>query len=78
MPEELPSRHFAGEEYYNMRNAAKYIHKSYTGLRNLINHLTGTDDEIPVWELSGGSRERYIKKSDLDRYMRPRPVRAKE
>jgi hypothetical protein len=77
MQDAIPSRYFNGEEYYNMRNAAIYVGKSSAGLNNLINRLKGTDEEIPVYQLAGGSRERFIKKSDLDRYMRPRPVRAK-
>lgn len=78
MQEQLPSRHFGGEEYYNIGNAAKYIGKSSSGLRNLLNHLKGTEEEIPVYQLSGAARDRYIKRSDLDRYMQPMPVRTKE
>lgn len=78
MQEQLPSRWFNGIEYYNIGNAAKYIGKSPNGLNSLIKRLKGTDEEIQVHELAGSKWERYIKRSDLDRYMRPIPVQTKE
>lgn len=79
MPEQdIPSRWINGEQYYNMGNAAKYIGITRNGLQYILKRVKGTEREIPVWELGEGSRERLIKKSDLDRYMQPRPVRAKE
>jgi hypothetical protein len=78
MQDPIPSRIFDGVEYYTMGNAARYIGISTTGLHKLINRLKGTEEEIEVHEQGGGSRSRFIKKSDLDRYMRPRPVRAKQ
>jgi hypothetical protein len=78
MQDTIPSRRFDGEEYYNMGNAARYIGKSAGGLNALLKRLKGTEQEIPVHEIAGSTWERYIKRSDLDRYMRPRPVRAKQ
>jgi hypothetical protein len=78
MQDAIPTRIFDGVEYYTMTDAARYIGKSKGGLYAMIKRLKGTEEEIQVHEQGGGSRSRFIKKSDLDRYMRPRPVRAKE
>lgn len=77
MPEEIKSRWLNGEEYLNQANAAKYIGLSGLGLRKLLNRLEGTEQEIVEYQ-QPGAKERLYKKSELDHYMQPRPVRAKE
>ena len=74
MSEDIQTRQFAGEEYMNISNAARYAGYSGTGFRNLLRRLEGTEEEIPVWEFPG-QRDKYIKKIDLDSYFQPKRVK---
>jgi hypothetical protein len=68
--EKIESRWFDGEEYLNITNAARYMGISGTGLHNIIKRVKNTERALPVWQLPGG-RNKYIKRSDIDNYMKP-------
>ncbi|GCE17570.1 hypothetical protein [Dictyobacter kobayashii] len=70
-----PTRAIKGVEYYNVGTAAQYVGLSITGFRNKVDNYNKThqDDKIQKWSFPG-SRERLIKRSDLDKLIELHPV----
>ena len=63
-----PTRVVGGVAYFNMTDGAAYLDMSGTGFRNKIRRLGIQQYELPA------SREKFIKKDDLDVMLQPRPI----
>ncbi|GER88631.1 hypothetical protein KDW_27930 [Dictyobacter vulcani] len=70
-----PTRIIKGIEYYNVGAAAQYVGLSITGFRNKLDNYNKTHQvtRIQKWSFPG-SRERMIKRVDLDKLIELHPV----